>query len=261
MASVEPSSPPAPPVQFLENTRTSVPPRRSRTASRLSNGCVPSVHDRLTCILTISKTTENTSVLKTDLKKGFIVGGNSAGGNMTAIVTHEARDDPFFEGRQPTGQLLREPFVAHPVVYPEHFKSQLLSVDGNKDVPPFRSAVLYEMFGRLRADANYERYQPDPADPRSSPLLYPSHGGLPHAFIQAMELDNNAIVYAQALREAGVETRLEVYRGVSRGFHYLYPTIASVRMVLEGSVRGLAWLLVGSDVSWFWSLGFNAIMS
>ncbi|KAI0776558.1 alpha/beta hydrolase fold-domain-containing protein [Trametes elegans] len=209
------------------------------------------------CIAALKWTIENTAVLKTDLKKSFIVGGDSAYGNMTAIVTHEARDDTFFKGRQPTGQLLREPFVARILRYTQSsdFKSQVLSVDGNKDVPPFRSAVLYEMFDRL------QRYQPDPADPRSSPLLYPSHAGLPRAFIQAMELDDDAIVYAQALREAGVETRLEVYRGVSRGLHYSYLTMAAVGMVLEGSVHGLAWLLVGSDVSWIWSLGFNAIMS
>ncbi|KAI0776527.1 Alpha/Beta hydrolase protein [Trametes elegans] len=189
------------------------------------------------CIAALKWTVENTAVLKADLGKGFVVGGDSAGGNLTAIVTHEARDDRFFEGRRPTGQLLRELFVAHPAAYPEHLKSQLRSVTENKDMQPLTSAALFDMF---------ERYQPDPADPRFSPLLYPSHAGLPRAFIQAMELDpirDDAIVYAQALRDAGVETRLEVYPGVSHGFHYPYPTIAAAGKVLEGSVRGLVWLL------------------
>ena len=62
---------------------------------------------------------ENTQSLKVDLSKGFIVGGHSAGGNLSAVLALQARDDPFFAGRQITGQLLREPVTIHPDGYPD----------------------------------------------------------------------------------------------------------------------------------------------
>ena len=61
----------------------------------------------------------NASVLKSDVKKGFLVGGESAGANLSAVLAHIVRDDPFFGGRRLTGQLLCEPNVCHYAAYPE----------------------------------------------------------------------------------------------------------------------------------------------
>ncbi|KAI0776522.1 Alpha/Beta hydrolase protein [Trametes elegans] len=189
------------------------------------------------CFAALKWTAENTTLIKGDLGKGFIVGGHSAGANLSAVVAHEARDDPFFEGRRLTGQLLREPSVVHPATYPENLKSEFRSFEENKDIQPLPSATIIGMF---------DRYQPDVSDPRFAPLLYPSHAGLPRAFVHAMALDplrDDGVVYAKVLQEAGVETRLEVYPGVSHGFHYNYPTISAAEKVREGAVNGLKWLL------------------
>ena len=48
-------------------------------------------------------------------------------------------------------------------------------------------------------------------DDRVSPLLAPSHAGLPPAYIQVMHLDvlnDDGIAYERALRESGVATKL-----------------------------------------------------
>lgn len=92
------------------------PSQRCLRGAEMGTYCTP--------IRTILKPTypqvaENTSSLKADLSKGFILIGDSAGANLAAVLAHEARDDPFFNGRRPTGQFLREPWLAHPDGYPE----------------------------------------------------------------------------------------------------------------------------------------------
>lgn len=62
---------------------------------------------------------ENASSLSISLEKGFIVGGASSGGNLAAVSVNRARDDPFFDGRPITGQLLDYPVTIHPQVVPE----------------------------------------------------------------------------------------------------------------------------------------------
>ncbi|KAI0351133.1 hypothetical protein OH77DRAFT_1514001 [Trametes cingulata] len=178
------------------------------------------------CFAALKWTAANAPLLKADLKKGFIVGGHSAGGNLSAVLSHMARDDPFFHGRQLTGQLLREPMVVHPDAYPEDLRSELRAMDENADVPPLTADTIRHLYGW---------YNAPPSDPRLSPLLYPSHRGLPRAYIQAMSLDplrDDALVYERALRDAGVETRLALYPGVSHGFHYNLPAISLARKTL-----------------------------
>ncbi|KAJ3006797.1 hypothetical protein NUW54_g3800 [Trametes sanguinea] len=209
------------------------------------------------CLAALRWTVDNTSILKADLGKGFIVGGHSAGGNLSAVLSHILRDDPYFEGRRLTGQLLRDPFVCHPDAYPESLKSSFRSMEDNKDVPPVTRPVLDQLFGW---------YNAPPHDPRFSPLLYPSHEGLPRAYIQAMELDplrDDAVVYARVLREVGVEVKFDLYvtsvlrdgktgcadiaspryPGVSHGFHYNWPGIKAAAKVRADLVDGIKWLL------------------
>ena len=53
------------------------------------------------------------------LEKGFILGGASAGGNLAAVLSFLARDDPFYKDKPITGQLLHIPCVVHYQAYPE----------------------------------------------------------------------------------------------------------------------------------------------
>ncbi|KAI0351135.1 hypothetical protein OH77DRAFT_1411629 [Trametes cingulata] len=189
-------------------------------------------------------TARNTSLLKVDLNKGFIVGGESAGGNLSASLAHIARDDPFFHGRPLTGQLLQEPLVVHLDAYPEHLKAELRSTDENADVPPMPTEAVRRLIGTPDKPTGW--YNPPPTDPRFSPLLSPSFAGIPRTYIQAMGLDplrDHALVYGKVLREAGVEVMVDLFPGVSHGFHYTFPTISAAVKVREDMVKGLEWLL------------------
>ncbi|KAI0708759.1 Alpha/Beta hydrolase protein [Cerioporus squamosus] len=189
------------------------------------------------CYTALKWVAENASSLKGDPSQGFLVGGHSAGANFATVLAHMARKDPFFEGRQLTGQLLREPFVVHPESIPDNIKDEYKSMEANQSNPPLPRAVLLSL---------YQVYGAPPTDPRFAPLLYPSHAGLPPAYIHVMDLDplrDDGIVYEKALRAAGVKTRIELYRGVSHGFHMNFPSITLAKKVREDLKEGLRWLL------------------
>ncbi|KAF9254822.1 hypothetical protein L218DRAFT_409947 [Marasmius fiardii PR-910] len=171
------------------------------------------------------------------LGKGFIIGGTSAGGNLAAVLSWMARDDPFFNGKSVTGEILNVPVIIHHDAYPEKYKSSLLSLKHNKD---WGTDGLIQMF---------ELYKAPPTDPRVSPLLLPSHEGLPPAFIQICGLDplrDEGLLYEKVLKEAGVPTKLVVYPGVPHGFEVFYFHIKQAVKFRENFDKGVQWLLEGA---------------
>ncbi|EMD36109.1 hypothetical protein CERSUDRAFT_96334 [Gelatoporia subvermispora B] len=181
---------------------------------------------------------ENAPLLSASLTKGFIVGGVSAGAYLVAVITHRARDDLFFTSRPITGQILGIPPVVHPDAYPEKYKSKLLSVEEMKNSPILGKEEIYRCYNDMGSD---------PLNPECSPLLYPSHAGLPPAYFQVCGLDplrDDGLLYEELLREAGVPTKLDVYPGVPHGFHLFFPIAQATKY--DGDIRkGLAWLLLG----------------
>ncbi|EMD36119.1 hypothetical protein CERSUDRAFT_53128 [Gelatoporia subvermispora B] len=178
--------------------------------------------------------TENALLLSANLSKGFIVGGLSAGGNLTAVVAHRARDDPFFADKPITGQLMMVPGIVHPDAHPDEYKSELTSVEENKDAPTFDKVDLYRC------------YSANPKDPECSPLLYPSHANLPPAYLQICGRDplrDEGILYERVLREAGVKTRMDVYPGVPHAFHWHFGHIPLALKYDQDTKYGLRWLL------------------
>jgi acetyl esterase/lipase len=75
----------------------------------------------------------NASALSADPTLGFIVGGTSAGGNITAVITHLARDCNL----QPplTGQYLSVPALLPADVVPEKYRPEYLSLTSNVSDP------------------------------------------------------------------------------------------------------------------------------
>ncbi|KAJ7233548.1 alpha/beta hydrolase fold-domain-containing protein [Mycena rebaudengoi] len=192
-----------------------------------------SVNDSYTAL---KWTVENAHKFGGATSKGLIVAGASAGANLAAVLVHRARDDPFFAEHSITGQLLHVPAVVHFEDYPEEFKSELLSMEQNKDAPLLTKANI---------QAIAECLQVPPGHPDFSPLLY-SHENLPWTYIQVAGLDplrDEAILYERLLREAGAQTRIDIYPGVPHSFASSFPQLkASIKC--EADLRaGLRWLL------------------
>ena len=142
----------------------------------------------------------------------IVVGGDSAGGNLAAVVSQLARDENP-QGPQPVLQWL---------IYPRtDFTAQT------------RSLTLFaEGFLLTKADMDWfdrpvpGRLRRRPADPRVSPLLADSLSGLPPALIATAGFDplrDEGDRYAAALHEAGTHVDLRSMRSLTHGFANLFP--------------------------------------
>jgi acetyl esterase/lipase len=137
---------------------------------------------------------------------GFLVYGTSSGANLAASVTLLARDtelSPPLTGTFPACLT-----VVAPSTLPSKYTPRYLSVEQNAHAP-IADAKLVSIF---RAAFN-----PDPADPRWAVLLHPKgHAGLPKCYLQVCGMDmarDDGLIYESVLRESGVETRCDLYKG------------------------------------------------
>jgi len=132
------------------------------------------------------------------------VGGDSAGGNLAAVVALMARDRA---GSPLAGQLLIYPATDQRCAFPSHERNgegYLLT----------RDAIRFFRAG----------YLPNPADRtdwRASPLLAASHAGLPPAFVLTAGYDpliDEGRAYAERLAAAGVPVAYKEYGDMVHGF-------------------------------------------
>jgi len=179
----------------------------------------------------------NAPKLDADPTTGFIVGGASAGGNISVVLTHLARDEKLSPPL--TGSFIKIPLVVHYDARPEKYKSELNSYEQNE-----KAAIL----DRRAIEWFIQHYKPEPSNPLFSPLLWPSgHKDLPPAYIQVAGMDllrDEGLLYERILRtEAGVKTRIDVYPGVPHGFDGVFPMLSQSKKCVEDRIEGFSWLL------------------
>lgn len=180
----------------------------------------------------------SSDVLPADPKRGFIVGGASAGGNLAAVMCQLSRD----ESLQPplTGQYLCVPALLWHGVVPEKWVAEYRS----------RTESIYDPIIKLdrpRTDTSMQGLKPDTASPLFSPLLHPNLRDLPPAFFQLAGLDplrDEGLLYERVLREENdVPTRLEVYNGFGHMFWTNWPKLERSREFVADTLEGMKWLL------------------
>ena len=144
--------------------------------------------------------------------------GDSAGGNLAAVVAVMARD----RGGPPIAlQVLIYPAVDHVNSYPSEDENEFAPMLGKADL---HVAPIY-CPGRE-------------AEPYASPL-FADHGGLASAFIQTAQHDplrDQGTAYAEALRAAGVPVQLTNYVDGVHG----YISIPGVQPCARQAVRDAA---------------------
>ena len=182
----------------------------------------------------------NAASLGADPSQGFVIGGTSAGGNLTGVVVHALRDEKTTPPI--TGCHYMIPTFCQPDSLPEKYSADNLAWEQNKDAP-ILSRQATDLFLN-----NYIRSEADKSDPYLSVLLWPTgHAGHPSSTFQicgADPLRDEALIFERLLREdLGVKTKVWMYEGMPHGFWSVMPQLESSKKFVRESVEGVGWLL------------------
>jgi acetyl esterase len=150
------------------------------------------------------------------------VGGDSAGGNLAAVLAREERGRVAF-------QLLIYPATDLSGEHPSY---------ATFAEAPFLTAREMRWFRDL-----YLASEEDGRDPRASPLLADDLAGAPPAYLALAGFDplyDEGLAYGARLREAGADVTLAPNEGQLHGFAAVTDACPSARAALEEACRWLS---------------------
>ncbi|WP_238325175.1 alpha/beta hydrolase [Rhodococcoides fascians] len=164
-----------------------------------------------------------------------IIGGDSAGGNMAAVLAQDAIRNGI-------------PLVAQLLIYPA-VDLDVGRIDRYPSVQHNDSGYVLTPEAMAMSFATYVPESVDPAEPRVSPIRAHDLSSLPPAVIAVAEFDpmrDQGLAYAQAMGEAGVPTTVHNGAGLIHGVFDMIGTVpaadrefskiaTSVRAVVDGS--------------------------
>ncbi|HEY6787349.1 MAG TPA: alpha/beta hydrolase, partial [Trebonia sp.] len=133
--------------------------------------------------------------------------GESAGGNLAAVVSLAARDRG--------GPAIAHQALLYPATDMSESGTSIAAARASRN-PAFVHADEMEAYHRM-----YLAADGDARNPLASPMLAPSHEGLPPALVVVGEHDplrRDGTRYADKLRSAGVPVRFTEYLGMPHGF-------------------------------------------
>ncbi len=154
----------------------------------------------------------------------LVVAGDSAGGNLAAVMSQLARDG---------GPTIRFQLLVYPVTDHE-FTS--VSMEENAD-GYYLTRDMMRWF--------YDHYLNDPAegdDPRVSPLRAADLAGLPPAFVLTAQYDplrDQGIAYADALHGAGNAVAMTMYEGLFHGFISMFDLIDAGKAAFDDAIAAV----------------------
>jgi acetyl esterase len=152
------------------------------------------------------------------------VAGDSAGGNLAAVMSQLARDG---------GPAIRFQLLIYPVT--DHEFTSVSMEENAEGYYLTRDAMRWF----------YDHYLNDPAegdDPRVSPLRNADLSGLPPAFVLTAEYDplrDQGIAYADALRGAGNTVAMTMYEGLFHGFFSMFDFIDAGKAAFDDAIAAV----------------------
>ncbi|KAF2152885.1 alpha/beta-hydrolase [Myriangium duriaei CBS 260.36] len=180
---------------------------------------------------------KNASSLGGNPSKGFVLGGISAGGNISAVVTQNAVEQNF--SPPITGVWLQVPIVfPGPDQVPDKYKAFFKSRDQNAVVPVLSLRSMQGVDRMLKPDLDSKWYSPFNAE---NP-----HKGIPPTYIQVNGMDplrDDGVIYEKVLREHGTKTRLTVWPGLPHAHCSFFPKEEFSKSAVRDTIKGFGWLL------------------
>lgn len=174
------------------------------------------------------------NALGADPSKGFILGGESAGGNLAAVVAVKAMQEQLSPPL--TGVWLSIPWLLN--APPKEYKELYLATEQNATVPFLNQEAV---------DFVTAVYAPDESSPDFSPFnsldLLKDH---PPTYIQVCGMDplrDDGLIYANVLRDHGVKVKVDVYPGVPHAFWAFAPFFRGSKKSMIDAVVGFSWLM------------------
>ena len=147
------------------------------------------------------------------------IGGDSAGGNITAVTAIGIRDEGYMA---PLLQILIYPVAGGAPETPSHYE--------------FAEGLLLTRASILWFYDQYLDRPEDATDPRFAPLLADDLSDLPPALVIVAGHDplrDEGIAYAERLGQAGVEAELVNYEGMVHGFLSLADAVDQGKLAID----------------------------
>ncbi|KAG9603277.1 lipase/esterase, partial [Aureobasidium melanogenum] len=207
------------------------------TAYRLApeNKFPTAAHDTEDTLLWLAKNAES---LGADPSKGFILGGVSAGGNLTACIAQKTLEDKSL-AHPLTGLWLCVPLIfPNKDLVPDKYKDLWFSHEQNADAP---------ILDKNAIDAVGRHLEPDQKSPLYSPFNSKNpHKGLPPTYVQVDGLDplrDDGLIYERVLSENGIKTKLDIWPGLPHAHFSFLPFLSGSKKAIVDTFVGFAWLL------------------
>ena len=176
------------------------------------------------CLAATRWVAENAAALGADPKR-IAIGGDSAGGNLAAVVALMARDR--------RGPPLRFQLLIYPVT------------DADLTRASYRENAEGYLLTTKAMEWFWGHYVPDAAqrkEPYAAPLQAKDLAGLPPAFVITAQYDplrDEGEAYAKRLQQAGVRTALKRYEGAIHGFFAMGLLAEVARTAMDDAVAAL----------------------
>jgi acetyl esterase len=173
---------------------------------------------------------ENAELLGVDASR-VAVGGDSAGGNLAAVLCQRVRDE---YGPDIDFQLLVYPVVDCTLSQP--------SIEENAEGYFLTKETVAWFVGHYLGGV-------DPMDPSVSPLYADSFAGLPPALVITAEFDplrDEGEAYAAAMREAGVAVESVRYDGQVHGFFAMAALLDDAKLAIDRAGAAVRAALAGA---------------
>ncbi|OLN88202.1 AB hydrolase superfamily protein 3 [Colletotrichum chlorophyti] len=187
------------------------------------------------CFDAVKWTIENAKSLGINLQKGFLLGGVSAGADLALGVAYLCGKEKL--APPVTGVYTAVSGAATLETIPEKYRDLFLSPKQNAFAPILDAETI-----KFISD----KYKPDPKSPVAYPIASPDLRDIPKTYFQACGLDplrDCTLIMEQVWRDAGIQTKLDIYPGLPHGFWDVFPQADFSKKHKRDCRAGLEWLL------------------